>query len=196
MEDPMRSTLIPAIVLATLGACSSAPAPKAASPSAQADPNAYGPMEVGSDYQSYTKVSTQPFESPTHGHRFVEIYVNDVGLAAYQGDSELPVGSVIVKASWEREGDAPSKVAGPTFVMEKRAPGYNPEHNDWHYEIHWADVPEKWVPKVGGKQIYWRTPSAKVDYCVDCHDNYDRELGLPAKGFRAWEAQGPGAPAP
>jgi len=190
----MRTTLS-LIVLATASACSSPPSAKVAKAPPQADPNAYGPLEVGADYRSYTKVSTKPFESPTHGRRFVEIYVNEVGLAAYQGDGELPVGSVLVKTSWERDGDGPSRVAGPTFVMEKRAPGYNPEHNDWHYEIYWADVPATWVAKVGGKQIHWRTPSAKVGYCSDCHDGYDRELGLPAKGFRVWEEKG-APPAP
>ena len=178
------------IVLASCGCSAGAgtgPVGAAEAPSSSGQD--YGPLEVGADYQSYTKVSTEPFESPTHGRRFVEIYVNDVGLAAYQGDAALPVGSVIVKTSWERDGDEPSEVAGPIFVMEKRAAGFDPERNDWYYALHWAKVPDRWAKKMGANQIYWRSPSSKVRYCADCHDNYDRELGLPAKGFRTW---GPG----
>ena len=31
-------------------------------------------------------------------------------------------------------------------------------------------------PELGGP-VYWRTPSKKVDYCSECHENYDRGLG-------------------
>lgn len=158
-------------------------------PRTPADPHTtYGPLQVGADYASYKKVSSGPFESPTHGKRFVEIYVNDIGAAAYQSEAELPVGTVIVKTSWEREGDAPSKTAGPLFVMEKRAPGYDTERNDWYYALHWAEVPESWTKKVGARQVYWQSPSPKVSYCHDCHENFENEVGLPAKGFRAWES--------
>jgi hypothetical protein len=155
----------------------------------QGDPNAvFGPLRVGADYKSFTKVSTDKFQSPTHGKRFVEIWVNEVGLAAYQGEDEFPVGTIIVKESWENDGKGgPTEVRGPLFVMEKRAKGYDSEHNDWHYEFHWENVPEQWAGKLGGNQIYWRSPSKKVDYCSGCHDNYDREVGLPAKGYRVWE---------
>jgi hypothetical protein len=126
----------------------------------------FGPLEVGADWASYTKVNTAAFPSPTHGGRMVDVYVNPVGLEAYLGGdtAEIPVGTVIVKTSMEKSG-----AAGPVFVMEKRA-------DDWWYAIHWADPPEKWAKKLGGP-IYWRTPSPRAEYCSDCHDGYERGLG-------------------
>ena len=54
--------------------------------------------------------------------------------------------------------------------------GFDPDHGDWAYAIHWAAPPARWAAKLGGP-IYWRSPSHKVGYCVECHDNYDRNLG-------------------
>lgn len=138
-----------------------------------ADPAAqFGPLEAGSDYASYTKMNAAPVTSETHGGRLVDTYVNEVGAAAYlDDDAEIPVGTVVVKTSTEPGGGA-----GPIFVMEKRAAGFDPEHGDWAYAIHWAEPPATWAKRLGGP-VYWRSPSPRVNYCVDCHDNYDRNLG-------------------
>lgn len=165
------------------------PMPEPAKAQAKEAPDAsaaYGPLEVGADYASYTKVSTEPFASPTHGNRFVEVYVNDIGLDAYQHGGEIPVGAVIVKTSFERgEDDQPSDVAGPIFVMEKRAAGFSAAHDDWYYAMHWADPPAKWQQRLGGP-VYWRSPSTKVDYCWRCHESYDRKLGMVPEAYRTW----------
>jgi hypothetical protein len=145
----------------------------------------FGPLEVGADYQSFKKVSKQPFDSPTHGHRFVEIWVNETGYAAYTGEDAFPVGSVIVKSSWERDGDKASDQAGPLFVMEKREAGFSPDHEDWYYAIHWEKPVGPLAKQLPGP-IYWRSPSAKVSYCWKCHDNYDRSIGGPPVDMRAW----------
>ena len=45
----------------------------------------------------------------------VEVWVNDVGVAAYESeDAEIPVGTIVVKTSHEKDGSM-----GPIFVMEK-----------------------------------------------------------------------------
>ena len=141
------------------------------------DANAvFGPLEVGKDWQSYTKVNTTPVESGDHGNRFVDTYVNDVGLEAYKSEeAEIPVGTVVVKTSWERDGDKPSTTPGPIFVMEKRAAGFDAENGDWYYAIHWEEPTPKFKAKFG--QMYWRSPSKKVKYCYECHNDYDRQLG-------------------
>jgi len=158
-------------------------------PTTHADPSeVYGPLEVGADYASYTKVTVEPFESATHGYRFVEIYVNDAGLAAYTGGAELPAGATIVKVSWERDGDRPSSVPGPIFVMQKREPGFAPDHEDWYYAIHWAEPTAKMVKRFGGP-FYWRSPSPRVDYCWRCHEDYDREVALPPPAARTWQQE-------
>ncbi|MCA9679910.1 MAG: hypothetical protein H6709_09455 [Kofleriaceae bacterium] len=141
----------------------------------------FGPLEVGADWQTYTRVDDQPFPSPTHGGRMVEVWVNDVGVAAYESeDAEIPVGTIVVKTSHEKDGSM-----GPIFVMEKKAKGFDAEHDDWWYAIHWAEPSGAWTAK-GGGPIYWRTPSHKVDYCWDCHESFDRELGGVPVERRAW----------
>ena len=123
--------------------------------------------------------------SPTHGKRFVNIYVNAPGLSSYKSDAEFPIGSTIVKESWEVKDGKPTDVAGPLFIMVKKEAGFDPDHEDWWYGFHWATPPEKWASRLGA-QVYWRSPSKKVNYCWDCHDNFDREIGLPPKEQRNW----------
>ena len=130
------------------------------------DASTFGPLEVGADWATFVKMNTEPVLSETHGGRRVDTYVNQVGAAAYlDDDAEIPAGTVLVKTSLEPDG-----TPGPLFVMEKKPAG------DWYYAIHWAEPPAAWVKKLGGP-IYWRTPSKKASYCVECHENYDRELG-------------------
>lgn len=151
---------------------------------AAGDPHAaYAELEVGADYLTWTRVNREPFVSPTHGGRHVDVYVNEVGRAAYLDDeAEIPVGTVVVKASWEVADGERTEVPGPIFVMEKRAPGFDAEHGDWWYALHWADVPEGARGMRGARQAYWRSPSKKVGYCSGCHDDYDRQLGgVPAE---------------
>lgn len=132
------------------------------------------------DWKSYTNVSPGPWISKTHGKRFVEIYVNDVALEAYKTPgAPLPVGSIVVKPSWENEDGVPG-IGGPLFIMEKMAEGFAPESEDWFYGFQWADPPAKWKAKLGSN-VDWRSPSEKVEYCSDCHDVIDRGLGMPPK---------------
>jgi Cytochrome P460 len=137
----------------------------------------FGPLAVGADYASYVKMNTSPVSSETHGGRLVDTYVNAIGAAAYlDADAEMPAGTVIVKTSVETKDGASTGEAGPIFVMEKRPAGFDPEHGDWAYAIHWEAPPPRWAKQFGGP-IYWRSPSRRVAYCVECHDNYDRNLG-------------------
>jgi hypothetical protein len=153
-----------------------------------ADPNAvYAPLDIGAGYQSWKKATKHPHVSPTHGKRYVETYVNAVGYAAYTDESaQIPVGTVIVKSSYEAKGGKPTNVAGPLFVMKKMQKGYDPERDDWYYALHWKAVPDRWQKRVRGSQVYWRSPSKKVNYCVKCHDDYDRGLGMSPVEARAW----------
>lgn len=140
----------------------------------------FGPLTVGADWASYTKVNATPAESADHGSRLVNTYVNGIALAAYTDPDEeapIPVGGVIVKTSWEGDGGETGPNAGPIFVMEKRAAGFDPDHNDWYYALHWENIPAKWQKRIKAP-LYWRTPSSKVDYCWKCHEGYDRELGM------------------
>lgn len=132
----------------------------------------FGPLEIGADWKSYTKLNKASFPSETHGGRIVDTYVNGVGLEAFKKGEDMPVGSILVKTS----KDADDGSEGPVFVMEKRAPGFNKDHGDWWYAIHWENPPEKWAKRLGGP-IYWRTPSKKADYCSACHDDFVTGVG-------------------
>lgn len=145
------------------------------------DASKFGPLEVGADWKSYTKLNKASYKSKTHGGRMVDTYVNQVGLEAFRNGDDMPVGSIVVKTS--RDADDGSE--GPVFVMEKRAPGFNKEHGDWWYAIHWENPAAAWATKLGGP-IYWRTPSKKADYCSNCHDNYVTGLGGVPDDQKAW----------
>jgi len=156
------------------------------------DPEAeFGPLEVGADYATaFRKLNTEPFKSPTHGKRWVNTWVNDAAYQAFvDGAEEFPVGSIVVKESFESDDSGEmTEVRGPIFVMEKRDEGYAPDEGDWWYALHWAEVPPSWQDRVGGEQVYWRGKSPKVDYCAGCHDNLDYadHIGGVPEDVRAW----------
>lgn len=141
------------------------------------DPDSrFGPLEVGADYHTFRKVTPAPFLSLDHGNRWVDVWVNEAGADAYLSGAEMPVGTIVVKDSVDDDGGEPGTVRGPIYVMEKRAPGYAPEHGDWYMAIHWAEPTPQMRARLGGP-IYWRDRSPRVGYCYDCHDGYDRGLG-------------------
>lgn len=162
------------IALVLVLGCGSSARPAAPAATRTGDPEAvYGPLDVGADYATYQKLTPTPFLSQAHGSRWVDVYVNAIGAQAYLANTEVPVGTIVVKTSWVDQGGRPSTTPGPIFVMEKRAPGYLPEHGDWYYAIHWAAAPAKF-----GGPLFWRGHSTKVTYCHEgCHDYYDRGLG-------------------
>jgi hypothetical protein len=136
----------------------------------------FGPLEVGADYLTYRKVTDKPFQSLDHGNRWVDVYVNALGAREYLSGAPVPVGTIVVKTSWQDDHGKPSNVEGPLFIMEKRAMGYAPEHDDWYFAIHWANPPPAEAKKFGGP-FYWRGKSPRAAYCWECHDLYDRRLG-------------------
>ena len=138
--------------------------------------DAFGPLEVGADYATYKKLTDKPFKSLDHGNRWVDVYVNAVGLDAYLAGSDIPVGAIVVKTSVQAVDGKPSDIEGPIFVMQKRAKGYAPEHDDWWYAIHWANPPAAEAKKFGGP-VYWRGRSPRANYCWKCHDDYANSLG-------------------
>ena len=144
---------------------------------------AAAPADAWSDWQSYNKVSKDKWVSPTHGKRFVEIYVNDVGFEAYKGNQAMPVGSIVVKPSWENTDGKPG-ADGPLFVMIKKEAGYAPDNGDWYYAFEWAEPQGKWA---GKGALKWTSPSDKVEYCLDCHDTEgDHQLGGVPAEYRNW----------
>ncbi len=126
------------------------------------------PLQVGGDYLSYTKLTPEPFLSTVHGGRLVNVYVTPSAAQAYLSGTEMPVNAVVVKDSFVNVNGQPG-LAGPLFVMQKRAPGYAPEHGDWYYGLYWVQP--------NGKVLVAQGKQAGVVYCIKCHDSYDRQLG-------------------
>jgi len=177
-----RAILLGGLLAATSACGGSKPEPAAPAGGGAAAPAALT-QDAWADYSSWHLMSTEKWISKTHGGRFVEIYVNDIGFEAYKNeDAELPAGTIIVKPSWANAGGQPG-AEGPIFVMDKKPAGFAPDHEDLAYEFVWKNPTGKWA---GKGPIDWATPSKKVDYCWDCHENYERELGYVPKGKRAW----------
>lgn len=155
----------------------------------------FGALEVGADYAtSMTRVNREPFLSPTHGRRWVNVYVNAVGLRAYQAGEDLPVGSIVVKESFEDGGGRPDLTRrGPVFVMERRAAGYAPDRGDYWYALHWAQPtgPNARLPNGQAlPPLYWRGRSARVQYCENCHSAYEpNRMGGVPREQQTWGAR-------
>jgi hypothetical protein len=154
--------------------CAGGPVERAGAPATGDE--AFGPLEVGADYLGYRKVTDKPFRSLDHGNRWVDVYVNEVGAAAYLSGAPVPTGTIVVKTSWLDDGGQPGPIEGPVFVMAKRAPGDAAAHGDWYYAIRWADPPADEARRFGGP-FYWRGASPRIKYCWECHELYDRQLG-------------------
>jgi hypothetical protein len=183
----MRSLLAIGLLAACGGAQATSPDPasgtdregrmrQAATGLPAAGEDVFGPLEVGADYLGYRKVTDKPFQSLDHGNRWVDVYVNAIGATQYLSGAPVPVGTIVVKTSWQDDHGKPSSIVGPLFIMEKRAAGYAPEHDDWYFAIHWANPPAADAKQLGGP-IYWRGKSRRAAYCWECHDLYDRRLG-------------------
>jgi len=115
------------------------------------------------DYTSWVNVATSPYQAGTHGDRYVNNWVNEIGLARYQKYEELgtmPVGSVVAKDSFSVNSKGQTS-AGPMFLMEKMQDGFAPATGNWRYTM---VMPNGSVfGRTNGKN------SAAMVFCSDCH---------------------------
>ena len=113
-------------------------------------------------YQSWTNYAAMPYVSDTHGGRFVNNYANARGsnYGLFENAGPSPEGTVLAKDSFSVKPNG--KVgAGPLFLMEKMAAGFNAESHDWRYTLILPNG--KILGTTGGKN------SAKVGFCIECH---------------------------
>ena len=115
--------------------------------------------------------------------RFVEIYVNEVGLQAYKEDAPIPVGSIVVKPSWENQERGKGRF-GAAFCDGKDARGLRSRPWRLVLRVSVARRPRQ-VERRDGRDPDWRSPSTKIESCSGCHDNLKRNLGMPPKE-RQW----------
>jgi len=102
-----------------------------------------------------TVQQTQLESANPHSHKFIGVYVNDVGRQAMMNEKlpHFPPGSVIVKEKLPaKDSSSPELLT----VMRKREAGYDPEQGDWEYMAVTGD----------GKTVQAR---GKLEKCQACH---------------------------
>ena len=114
-------------------------------------------------FRKWRRFNSAPYKSATHGNRYVNNFVNGIGVDAYGpmgGGKEMPVGSVIAKDSFTVTSDT-AVFAGALFVMEKMAKGTRPETGNWRYTMIMPDG--SYLGDSEGDN------ADKVSFCHDCH---------------------------
>lgn len=113
-------------------------------------------------YSSWKTYAARPYVSDTHGARFVNNYANERGAANYglfESAGPAPEGTVLAKDSFTVKGGRVA--AGPLFLMEKMAAGFDADTRDWRYTL---ILPSgKIVGSTGG------AGTGKVAFCAECH---------------------------
>jgi hypothetical protein len=113
-------------------------------------------------YEGWTRYNRAPYLSATHGRRYVNNYANRRARAygRFEQAGRLPVGSLLAKDSFAvtRDGEIH---AGPLFIMEKMAEGFNYVSGDWRYTMIMPDGSVFGVTKGENAKA--------VEYCIGCH---------------------------
>jgi hypothetical protein len=123
---------------------------------------AKAPLDTASAFWNWSKYSTQPYQSATHGQRYVHNFANEKAAAygKYEKAGKLPVGAQIAKPSFTVGQDGRASV-GPLFVMEKMPRGFLAESGDWKYTMVMPDGSV--FGQTRGKN------SAGMQFCIACH---------------------------
>lgn len=116
-------------------------------------------------YQSWLNVAKAPYQSGTHGGRYVNNYADSHGdyrYAMYENAGVMPLGSTLAKDSFVVKSNGKASI-GPLFVMEKMSAGFNPESGDWRYTLIMPNG--NVVGTTNGKN------ASAVAFCNDCHSS-------------------------
>ena len=112
-------------------------------------------------YTAWKNYASRPYVSDTHGGRFVNNYANDRGSSygLFEDAGPAPEGTVHAKDSFTVRGGRVG--AGPLFLMEKMAAGFNADTQDWRYTLFMPSG--KVLGTTGG------AGSKNVGFCAECH---------------------------
>ena len=129
-------------------------------------------LALAQDYRhNLVKMNTQPWNSRTHGHRWVNTYVSKESARAYRESGALPVGSLVVKESFENEGGKISTNPGPLYVMRKGDPQDSPATGGWQFAMEW-DQPAPGNPEKLLAPVKWLPGNDGLNSCVRCHNHF------------------------
>lgn len=110
------------------------------------------------DYRArFAKVNKARFVSSGHaaGRWELDVYANELAERALAARArDVPIGAVVVAEHFERGSDAG---VGPIMVMEKRRPGFSPDHGDWRFVVVGAS----------GRLV----KEGAIESCAGCHDD-------------------------
>ncbi len=128
--------------------------------------NAYGKAGVRqiSGYQNWLNIAAAPYQSATHGNRYVNNYADahgDYRYKKFEKAGKMPQGSVLAKDSFVVRPDGKVSV-GPIFIMEKMVAGFRKSTGDWRYSM---ILPNGKVAGItGGKGM-------SMKFCAECHES-------------------------
>ncbi|MCG8508430.1 MAG: cytochrome P460 family protein [Rhodospirillales bacterium] len=115
-------------------------------------------------FENWTNVANAPYQSATHGNRYVNNYVNRNGAYRYSEFEDaglMPAGTVVAKDSFVVNGDGSVSV-GPLFIMEKVGGGFNEASGNWRYTMVMPNGLIAGMTKGTG--------AANVQFCNECHE--------------------------
>jgi len=118
---------------------------------------------VALNYPRWRRFNRVAYPSGTHGARFVNIYGNAFARPLYNQieiGQAMPESTILAKDSFAVTDDGRA-FAGPLFVMEKMAAGFDPEARDWRYSMIMPDG--SYYGVTGGEN------ANKVQFCITCH---------------------------
>ncbi len=113
-------------------------------------------------YMGWKNYSTAPYQSATHGMRYVNNYANTTArnYDLFENLGKLPAGSVLVKDSLMVQPNG--SVSGrPIVIMEKMQSGFFKESADWHYAMIMPNG--SILDQIKGRG------SGDVAFCIECH---------------------------
>ncbi|HYX32870.1 MAG TPA: cytochrome P460 family protein [Oligoflexus sp.] len=119
------------------------------------------------EFTAWTPVlkGDKAFESRGHGGVFVRVYLNPTAkehIEAKQDTYPMASGTILAKAVVATV-ETPVSEASRVYFMMKKAPGFDPLHNDWSYAV---------ANKVNGKLIFDESIKPRDDLCISCHSRY------------------------
>jgi len=120
-------------------------------------------LEEAAQFFNWINVTKSPYQSSTHGDRYLVNIVNETGkdYAKFEQAGKLPAGSIIAKPTIIGQKDGTAKV-GPLFIMEKMPSGWNTASMDWKYTMVLADG--SLFGQTNGKN------SNAMTFCIECHN--------------------------
>jgi hypothetical protein len=117
---------------------------------------------VALSYAAWPRFSKQPYQSGTHGNRYVQNYANGKARAygAFEQAGKMPAGAALAKDSFAVLPNG-KVMAGPLFIMEKMNAGFYAASDDWRYTMVMPDGSVFGATKGRGAK--------KVEFCIGCH---------------------------